>query len=168
MRGFESRRFTEFMETRRGGRGGSIPPKVTIRPIFAGLTEKAAQLEPFGATGEPLVIAMANTGTSDVILDDHHVRSAMFGDLAVSIPIPSGGEATGEAPQARLVAQAGCGAFRATTRDNTPINPRPHVSSVAVVHRHDLNAEFVSLDLRRVLEQGAPETQEERERIAEE
>lgn len=156
------------METRRGGRGGSIPPKVTIRPIFAALTEKAAQLESFGATCEPLVIAMANTGTSEVILHDHHVRSAMFGDLAVSIPIPSGGDAVGEAPPACLVAQAGYGGFRATTEDDTPFNPRPHVSGVAVVHRHDLNAKFVSRDLRRVLEERAPETQEERERIAEE
>jgi hypothetical protein len=168
MRGFESWRFSEFIESRRGGRGGSIPPKVTIRPIFAALTEKAAQLEPFAATGEPLVIGMANTGTSDVILDDHRVRSAMFGDLAVSIPIPTGGDAVGEAPPARLVAQAGYGAFCATAKDNTPFNPRPHVSGVAVVHRHDLNAEFVSRDLRGLLNERAPETQQERERIAEE
>jgi hypothetical protein len=168
MRGFESWRFAEFMEARRGGRGGSIPPKVTIRPIFVALTDKAAQLEPFAATGEPLVIAMANTGTSDVILDDHHVRSAMFGDLAVSIPVPTGGEAVGEAPPARLVAQPGYGAFRATTEANSPFNPRPHVSGVAIVHRHDLNAEFVSRDLRRLLDERAPETQEARERVAEE
>ena len=80
----------------------------------------------------------------------------------------SGGDAVGEAPPARLVAQAGYGAFCATTGDNAPFNPRPHVSGVAVIHRHDLNAEFVSRDLRTLLDERAPETQEERERIAEE
>lgn len=163
VRDFESWRFSEFLAERE--KGGVIPPQITVMPIFQALKEKAAQLEPFAVTGEPLVIVLARTGQSDVILDDHHLLSAMFGDLAIQLAVPT---STGAADSAQFIAQPGYGVFRATKDDDTPWNPRPHVSGVAVLGRDDLYAEFQVTDLQRVLEERKPANQEERERLAEE
>ena len=160
-RGFKSWAFSEFMRKSRP-QGGTVPPGVTRRPIFAALKEKAEQLEPFAVTGEPLVIALANTGTSDVFLDDHHMRSAMFGDLAVSIPIDQPGPANADLPPARTIVHPGYGAFCATDSVQTPCNPQPHVSGVAVVKRHDLYREFQRADLRRFIAARKPRDHEER------
>jgi hypothetical protein len=129
------------------------------------LKEKAEQLEPLAVTGEPLVIALTNTGTSDVMLDDHHLRSAMFGDLAVSVPIagPPGVNDADLPPQ--MVVQPGYGTFCATDASGAPVNPRPHVSGVAVVSRHDLAAEFREADLRQLIEDRVPETHEQRKQV---
>ena len=160
-RGFASWAFTDFMDKYRP-RGGTIPPGVTRRPIFAALKEKAKQLEPFAATDAPLVVALANTGESDVMLDDHHLETAMFGDLAVSVPVHGPDNTDTELPAPQAIVRPGYGAFCATDQNDAPCNPRPHVSGVAVFQRHDLNADFRRADLRRFLEERAPKTHTQR------
>jgi hypothetical protein len=157
-RGFQSWALAEFMGE---SRGGVVPPEVTHRPIFYALKKKAEQLEPFAITGEPPLIALANTGTSDVSLDDHHVQAAMFGDLSISLPIPRPGQANADL-QVQAKINPGYGAFCATDSTGAPRNPRPHVSGVAVLRRHDLAAEFRRDDLRRYLDEREPQSHDER------
>jgi hypothetical protein len=141
VREFESQVINEFL---RGRRGGTLPPQITIAPLFHALKEKAGQLEPFSETGVPLLIAIANTGKSDVILDDHGIRSAMFGTEVVSIPIDVGDPGSPPPdPVGVLEMQAGYGVFAATNEDRDPVNPRRHVSGVARLHRVDLRQEAI-------------------------
>jgi hypothetical protein len=114
--------------------GGTVPQAVTRRPVFYAVKEKAAQLDPFASTGVPLIVALTNPGGSDVILDEHHLYASMFGDLAVSVPVPRKADVNaGALPPPHMEVQPGYGAFCATRSNGTPYNPRPHVSAVIVV-----------------------------------
>jgi hypothetical protein len=88
----------------------------------------------------------------------------MFGDLALSVPVSTSPDSSDDThlPPPQMIVQPGYGAFCATDSDGAPCNPRPHVSGVAVFGRHDLNAEFQRADLRRFIDERAPQSHEER------
>jgi hypothetical protein len=139
------------------GGSGAVPQSVNLKPIFAAIKEKADQLLPFAVTGLPLIVALANTGESDVILDQHHLFSAMFGDIAIKVPVAMSADVdTASLPPAHQEFQPGYGAFCAT-KDGEPINPRPHVSAVIVVLCRDRYAAWRYADRDRFIEEeGGP------------
>lgn len=125
VRSFASWALSEHLAKIRGG--GTVPQAVTARPVFAAIKEKAAQLEPFASTGVPLVVALANPGGSDVILDEHHLYVAMFGDLVIKVLIARPAVVDPQPPTPHMEVQPG---YCATASDGRPYNPRPHVSAV--------------------------------------
>ena len=166
VRSFSSWALTEYLS--KIGGSGAVPQAVTARPVFAAIKEKAAQLAPFTSTGVPLVVALTNPGGSDVVLDHHHLYVAMFGDLAIKVPVAVTADVDpASLPDPHTEFQPGYGAFCAT-KDGAPHNPRPHVSAVVVVIRRDRYAAWRYADRDRFIEVvGGPVAQDDYdERIA--
>jgi hypothetical protein len=123
----------------------STGPEVLYKPLRWALVEKAEQLRPLAGAAVPLVIVFANPLGADVILDDHHVAAAMFGNASFRIPIDPvlGGMPEGAQGQRAL---ENYGVFRSPVlRDGQVehwMNRHPHVSAVAVVHERTHAADW--------------------------
>ena len=115
----------------------STGPREAYKSLRSALVEKAKQLRPLDGAGLPLVIVLANPLGADVILDEHHVTAAMFGNPSFNIPIDP---ATGGAPEGAQMhwALENYGVFCSPVFDGGEIrsweNRNPHISAVAVVH----------------------------------
>jgi hypothetical protein len=115
----------------------STGPRKAYKSLRSALVEKAKQLRPLTGAGLPLVIVLANPLGTDVILDEHHVTAAMFGNPSFNIPIDP---ATGGAPEGAQMhwTLENYGVFCSPVLEGGEIrsweNRNPHVSAVAVVH----------------------------------
>jgi len=78
-------------------RYGSLSPQEVYGSLRSGIWEKAEQLRPLAGLDVPLPVVLANPLGADVMLDEHHVQAAMWGNPGVVMPIDTttGGLAEG-------------------------------------------------------------------------
>jgi hypothetical protein len=120
-------------------------PKEAYGSLRLGLIEKAKQLRPFAETDAALLIVVANPLGADVMLDDHHVTPAMFGNPGFVIPIDTstGGPPEGAQMHWRL---EDYGVFTSPVEENGEVvgreNRHPHISAVVVVHERLRSADW--------------------------
>jgi hypothetical protein len=128
-----------------GGGYMSTGSKEVYGPLRLGLIEKANQLRPFADAGLPLLIVVANPIGADVMLDDHHVMAAMFGNPGFVIPIDPriGGAPEGAEMHWRL---QDYGVFRSPLFEGGEIrdwvNRNAHVSAVVVAHEREHSVDW--------------------------
>lgn len=128
VRQFTTTRITDELRARGGS--GTLDSKLVFGPLRSALVEKALQLRPLANLGMPLVIVVGNPLGADVMLDEMHVRGAMFGNPMWSIPID---RATGGPAGPAHFGNRDYGAFCSLV-DGEFVNLHPHVSAVAVAH----------------------------------
>jgi hypothetical protein len=130
-----------------------LDPKLAYGTLRSGLWEKAAQLRPFASLGVPMIIVVANPSGGDVMLDDHHIIVAMFGNPSVrfSIDRETGSPVAGTGMSFSL---EDYGVFRSPVREDGRVigweNRHPHVSAVAVVHERLRSADWREEILRQI------------------
>jgi hypothetical protein len=132
--GIRSQRVLDYLDEQGGT--AYVPPRVDRAPIARALRDKADQLAPFAVTGAPLVIVLARAPGSDLSLGSDDVQEAMFGGLVERffVPLAEGVEVP---PRRSEFAVGKHAVFRTPDGQGGLANPRPHISAVVVVFRHD-------------------------------
>lgn len=144
----EVRQFeTTHIRDRLAKSGGyaALSPQEVYGSLRSGIFEKAKQLRPLAGGGVPLLVVFANPLNADVMLDEHHVQAAMWGNPGYVTPIDPtiGGPAEGHEAYWKL---EDYGAFASPVIDDGKItgweNRHPHVTAVVVVHERPYSADW--------------------------
>lgn len=144
----EVRQFeTTHIRDRLAKSGGyaTLSPQEVYGSLRSGIFEKAKQVRPLAGGGVPLLVVLANPLNADVILDEHHVQAAMWGNPGHVIPIDSttGGPAEGYEAYWKL---EDYGAFASSLIEGGQMmgweNRHPHVTAVVVVHERPYSADW--------------------------
>jgi hypothetical protein len=100
----------------------SFGDDLLLKPIRSQIRQAATQLKPLADSGMPLVVVIANPYGARVLTEPRHVICAMYGDLAVGLPVnPAVGAADADA------------AVYVADRNGKLTNDHPYISAVVVV-----------------------------------
>lgn len=149
----EVRQFETSHISRRLQKSGGyavLGPQEVYGPLRSAIWEKAQQLRPYAEAGLPLLIVLANPLLADVMLDEHHVVAAMWGNPGFVIPIDtaSGGPVEGQAAHWKL---EDYGAFASPVpgEQGRWINRHPHVTAVVIVHERPRSRDWIDAIMAR-------------------
>lgn len=144
----EVRQFeTTHIRDRPAKSGGyaTLSPQEVYASLRSGILEKAKQVRPLAGGGVPLLVVLANPLNADVVLDEHHVQAAMWGNPGYLIPIDSttGGPAEGYEAYWKL---EDYGVFALSLIEDGQMmgweTRHPHVTAVVVVHERPYSADW--------------------------